>query len=52
MNLLNIRNLNTVISYLLVVIVRGQVAANVLCLLRAGILKPRPVPHAETKYKN
>jgi hypothetical protein len=29
MNLLNIRNLNTVISYLLVVIVRGQVAANI-----------------------
>jgi len=44
MNLLNIRNLNTVISYLLVVIVRGQIAANGLCLLRAGF-RSRVLPH-------
>jgi len=28
------------------------IGTNVLCLLRAGILKPRPVPRGETKYKN
>ena len=41
-----------VLSSLLLVEWSSLVAHNVLCLLRAGILKPRPVPDDETKYKN